>query len=35
VALYECYLVITHQPRAGDGIAGTHVVVEGTPAIAL
>lgn len=35
VALYECYLVITNQPRLGDKIAGTHVVVDGAPAVAL
>jgi uncharacterized RDD family membrane protein YckC len=35
VALYEAFLVITHQPRVGDRIAGTHVVVEGNPAVAL
>lgn len=32
---YEAYLVITHQPRLGDKIAGTHVVVDGTPAVAI
>jgi len=35
VGLYECYLVITNQPRVGDKIAGTHVVQDGTPAIAI
>ncbi|HEU4454948.1 MAG TPA: RDD family protein [Longimicrobium sp.] len=35
VALYEIYLVVTHQQRVGDKIAGTHVVVDGTPAVAL
>jgi uncharacterized RDD family membrane protein YckC len=35
LALYECYLVITHQPRLGDNIAGTHVVVDGAPAVAV
>ncbi len=35
VSLYELYLVATGKPRLGDQIAGTHVVVEGQPAIAL
>ncbi len=35
VGLNECDLVITNQERVGDRIAGTHVVVEGTPAIAI
>jgi uncharacterized RDD family membrane protein YckC len=35
VGLYEAYLVVTHQQRVGDKIAGTHVVVDGTPAVAL
>lgn len=34
-AAYELYLVATGKPRLGDQIAGTHVVVEGQPAIAL
>lgn len=33
--VYEAYLVFTHQTRLGDKIAGTHVVAEGTPAIAI
>jgi uncharacterized RDD family membrane protein YckC len=35
IGIYECYLVLTHQTRVGDKIAGTHVVAEGAPAIAL
>lgn len=35
IGIYECYLVATNQQRVGDKIAGTHVVVDGTPAIAL
>jgi len=32
---YELYLVATNKPRFGDQLAGTHVVMEGQPAIAL
>jgi uncharacterized RDD family membrane protein YckC len=32
---YEIYLVATGKPRYGDQIAGTHVVVESQPAIAV
>jgi uncharacterized RDD family membrane protein YckC len=28
VGLYECYLVLTDQPRLGDKIAGTRVITE-------
>jgi uncharacterized RDD family membrane protein YckC len=36
VGLYELYLVATNQPRLGDKLAGgTHVVFQGTPAIAF
>jgi len=35
VGLYEIYLVATGKPRLGDQLAGTHVVVEGQPAIAV
>lgn len=34
-SLYELYLVISNKPRLGDQIAGTHVVVEGQPAVAM
>jgi uncharacterized RDD family membrane protein YckC len=32
---YELFLVASGKPRLGDQIAGTHVVAEGQPAIAL
>lgn len=36
VCLYELYLVVTNQPRLGDKLAGgTHVIFQGTPAIAF
>ena len=36
VSLYELYLVATNQPRLGDKLAGgTHVIFQGTPAIAF
>ena len=36
VFAYEIYLVATNQPRLGDKLAGgTHVVFQGTPAIAI
>jgi uncharacterized RDD family membrane protein YckC len=36
VLAYEIYLVATNKPRLGDNLAGgTHVVFQGTPAIAL
>ena len=34
ICLYECYRVVTDQPRLGDQMAGTHVVVDsGVPAV--
>lgn len=34
IGLYECYRVVTDQPRLGDQMAGTHVVVDsGVPAV--
>lgn len=35
LSLYELFLVATGKPRLGDQIAGTHVVAEGQPAIAV
>lgn len=36
VGIYEIYLVATGKPRLGDNLAGgTHVVFQGTPAIAF
>lgn len=35
LGVYEIYLVVTNQPRLGDKLAGTHVVVDGAPAIAI
>lgn len=35
LSLYELYLVATGKPRVGDQLAGTHVVFEGQPAIAV
>lgn len=32
---YELYLVATNQPRLGDKIAGTRVIAQGQPAVAL
>ena len=35
LGVYELYLVVTNQPRLGDKLAGTHVVVDGSPAVAI
>lgn len=35
LCVYELYLVATNQPRLGDKLAGTKVVFQGKPAVAI